>query len=633
MQKNKLFLGMLAAMLTFGLVLMGCGNDDDGDKDNRKTLVAGTAVSASDTATRASVTFTGATGLNLTAADFAVSGGTVIEDATVSGDTATVDVTFAVNTTDADKTYTVSIEAGSMLIKGDAKVAITQAKAGTSPAVVEAEIASVVATNGTISIVLVADPITAPTAANFLPAIKSYIGADTTGTAVTPTWVSYTAASKTVAYTFTAIAQTAAVQSVVIGAKLGAAAEVKASAFTVAAAGSAQDTVITIAAIPGVTAPATSAAPVAAITETDQYTGTVTWAPTATNFAASTAYTATITLTAKSGYTLTGVTENFFTVADAATVTNSANSGVVTAVFPQTSGTGTGATDTRATLVADQAVEAAATDTSASVTFTGATGVTGLSEADFTVDGGWFTSASVSSDTATVVVGFDANSINAAKTITVAVSGSSGLIKGGASVAITQAAGGGAPAPSVSATPIAATTTVAKTSATQKTVDFTLTSANTGTWKVYEVATGGSALKTVSAAFASPKLTLTASDTDLTAGDYYVSVTETNKTESLRLKLTVAPDSGSVGASITPPTSPTDSSIVITPDGTAKTLTIEGEYSDIRWYVNGQEWTGTGTGTKKITLTGAYSGRTYEVRVVATIGGNIESGLTTITIN
>ena len=94
--------------------------------------------------------------------------------------------------------------------------------------------------------------------------------------------------------------------------------------------------VIDIAAIPDVTVPATGATPVTEITETAQYTGTVTWAPDHSTFAGETVYTATITLTAKTGFTLTGVTENFFTVADATTDTNPANSGVVTAVFPET---------------------------------------------------------------------------------------------------------------------------------------------------------------------------------------------------------------------------------------------------------------------------------------------------------
>ena len=91
------------------------------------------------------------------------------------------------------------------------------------------------------------------------------------------------------------------------------------------------------AAIAGVIAPATGVAPVTTITAT-QYTGVVTWSPTVSGtFAASTAYTAIIILTPTSGYTLTGVTANFFTVAGATGgVTNQANSGVVTAVFPAT---------------------------------------------------------------------------------------------------------------------------------------------------------------------------------------------------------------------------------------------------------------------------------------------------------
>jgi len=93
--------------------------------------------------------------------------------------------------------------------------------------------------------------------------------------------------------------------------------------------------VVDIAAIPGVTAPVVGATPVAAITATAQYTGTVAWSPADATFAASTVYTATITLTAKPGFTFTGVTANFFTVAGA-TATNLADSGVVTAVFPIT---------------------------------------------------------------------------------------------------------------------------------------------------------------------------------------------------------------------------------------------------------------------------------------------------------
>jgi hypothetical protein len=89
-----------------------------------------------------------------------------------------------------------------------------------------------------------------------------------------------------------------------------------------------------------VTAPVTGETPVATITETAQYTGTVSWSPEIADnkFAASTVYTATITLSPKAGYTLTGITENFFTV-EGATATNAADSGVVTAVFPATAAT------------------------------------------------------------------------------------------------------------------------------------------------------------------------------------------------------------------------------------------------------------------------------------------------------
>ena len=96
--------------------------------------------------------------------------------------------------------------------------------------------------------------------------------------------------------------------------------------------------VISEAAILGVTAPVAGATPVTTTTAGTGYTGTVTWSGSPTTFATGTTYTATITLTAAAGYTLTGVTENFFTVSGATTDTNPANSGVVTAVFPGTLG-------------------------------------------------------------------------------------------------------------------------------------------------------------------------------------------------------------------------------------------------------------------------------------------------------
>jgi hypothetical protein len=104
--------------------------------------------------------------------------------------------------------------------------------------------------------------------------------------------------------------------------------------------------VISVAAIAGVTAPVTGATPVTTTTAGTGYTGTVTWSGSPETFAGATVYTATITLTAAAGYTLTGVTENFFTVEGVTTDTNPANSGVITAVFTRTLGYCDGSTFT-----------------------------------------------------------------------------------------------------------------------------------------------------------------------------------------------------------------------------------------------------------------------------------------------
>jgi len=92
---------------------------------------------------------------------------------------------------------------------------------------------------------------------------------------------------------------------------------------------------ISIAAITGVTAPATGVTPVTTIDKTDQYTGTVAWSVSWSPdvpFGSTVYYTATITLTPKADCTLTGVAENFFTVAGTVAI-NSLNSGVVIARF------------------------------------------------------------------------------------------------------------------------------------------------------------------------------------------------------------------------------------------------------------------------------------------------------------
>ena len=96
-------------------------------------------------------------------------------------------------------------------------------------------------------------------------------------------------------------------------------------------------TIINIAAIAGLTPPASGATPVTTITSTAQYTGTVTWSRSTTTFGPGIADTATITLTPLTGYTLTGIALNFFTVESSTATTNTASTGVITSSFAATS--------------------------------------------------------------------------------------------------------------------------------------------------------------------------------------------------------------------------------------------------------------------------------------------------------
>jgi hypothetical protein len=96
------------------------------------------------------------------------------------------------------------------------------------------------------------------------------------------------------------------------------------------------DTVVSIAAIPGVVVPVRGATPAVTPLETAQYTGLITWSPNDNPFKPGTKYTAYITLAPKNGFTLNGVAANLFTVAGADSVANSADSGIVSAVFPKT---------------------------------------------------------------------------------------------------------------------------------------------------------------------------------------------------------------------------------------------------------------------------------------------------------
>ncbi|MDR1858224.1 MAG: formylglycine-generating enzyme family protein, partial [Treponema sp.] len=109
------------------------------------------------------------------------------------------------------------------------------------------------------------------------------------------------------------------------------------AAFPTTAGTAEEPAVVDIRTIPGVTAPAICATPVTAIAPTPQYTGTVEWSPAVPSvFADETAYTATISLAAKEGFTFDGIAADFFTVGEAASASNAAYSGTVTAAFPAT---------------------------------------------------------------------------------------------------------------------------------------------------------------------------------------------------------------------------------------------------------------------------------------------------------
>ena len=71
--------------------------------------------------------------------------------------------------------------------------------------------------------------------------------------------------------------------------------------------------------------------------ETDEYIATVVWSPEVEDkFGYDTVYTATITITPKTNYTVKGIAGNGYTVSGAETVTNEADSAIVTAVYSAT---------------------------------------------------------------------------------------------------------------------------------------------------------------------------------------------------------------------------------------------------------------------------------------------------------
>lgn len=93
---------------------------------------------------------------------------------------------------------------------------------------------------------------------------------------------------------------------------------------------------VTLSEITGIPVPVPTNPRDSVINSNAQFTASVSWSPNDSEYTYSTIYTATLTLTPKFGYTMTGVSANFFTLSGTTSCTNSADSGVVTAVFPET---------------------------------------------------------------------------------------------------------------------------------------------------------------------------------------------------------------------------------------------------------------------------------------------------------
>jgi uncharacterized delta-60 repeat protein/uncharacterized repeat protein (TIGR02543 family) len=149
-----------------------------------------------------------------------------------------------------------------------------------------------------------------------------------------------------------------------------------------------------------VAVPVRGKAPVTKAIDTAQYTGTISWSPADDYFKPQTVYTANIVLTAKTGYTLSGVAENFFTVAGA-TATNAAGSGNVTVVFAVTAAE----TDTEVAFIsAAQTGGTSGTANSTGLTLTFSANPTTLTADNITVTGATKGALSVSGATRTLAI-------------------------------------------------------------------------------------------------------------------------------------------------------------------------------------------------------------------------------------
>ena len=188
-------------------------------------------------------------------------------------------------------------------------------------------------------------------------------------------------------------------------------------------------------------------------------------------------------------------------------------------------------------------------------------------------------------------------------------------------------------APEQSAAPVFTASTYTKTSAGDNTAEFTLNNAAaSGTnFKVYEAQTGGNALTNVKAEADGITLTLTGISGVASEKSYYISATETGKSESTRTEVTVKPYTATpVNRYAITVDSITNGEVTVTSteaeEGTTVTLNIapaDGyELNTLKVYKTGEpatKVTVSGTGNKRTFIMPAYA-----VTVAATFKASVE---------
>ena len=293
---------------------------------------------------------------------------------------------------------------------------------------------------------------------------------------------------------------------------------------------------IRTATIAGVIIPEHGGVPVVALVDTTEYTATVTWNTTPTVFIAGVAYTAVITLTPTAEYTLTGVSENFFSVAGA-TSTNAANAGVITAVFP--------ATPLKQLTISDPSVTLSKVydgTTTAQVTAGTLAGVVGNESVSITATATYDSATGGTGKTITVVYtlgGADAG--NYIKPVDYSVATGVIIESASAPSSVTLAVGGTAP---VGGVVNVALPTAGATDATGMITGWVATTADTIKFTVTDTAPATSTITVNGSAYTSgADYQVTASATGITT--IIVTTTETAKATAIRTFTITGPITGS----------------------------------------------------------------------------------------